>query len=374
MRADMDDRQPHVGVFRRLEVVARDRGVEHFLVERVEALRVVGEDRHVVEPVEQHVIQRTRPPGRRSRRCIRIQLLGVFSADRFASWTWTSFEAPLRLYVIVTWSPLWWERMRCASSDGLVTAVPSTAVITSPACNPACDAGLPSRTFATCAPCWPPPAASVDTPRNTPLVGRGSWPFPLPLPLPGRPGKSGNSRSACSRRSLPPLDAVARPIAKLPPTRTHTATNATSETTSHLGIIQPPVVAGVELVVGGVELVVGQVARVGRPARGALFLRLLVTHGSLLPSTRDDAQCVGPEWERPAEKLRVRCENALGSGFAVGEARDGVGLGVRLASLFVHGVGVGPGAPSTSHVVVSLRPSAPLPVATHSDTSATRRV
>src|SRR6266540_4949982 len=244
MRADMDDRQPHVGVFRRLEVVARDRGVEHFLVERVEALRVVGEDRHVVEPVEQHVIQRTRPPGRRSRRCIRIQLLGVFSADRFASWTWTSFEAPLRLYVIVTWSPLWWERMRCASSDGLVTAVPSTAVITSPACNPACDAGLPSRTFATCAPCWPPPAASVDTPRNTPLVGRGSWPFPLPLPLPGRPGKSGNSRSACSRRSLPPLDAVARPIAKLPPARTHTATNATSETTSHLGIIQPPVVAG----------------------------------------------------------------------------------------------------------------------------------
>src|SRR6266545_2619315 len=67
---------------------------------------------------------------------------------------------------------------------------------------------------------------------------------------------------------------------------------------------------------------------------------------------------------------------AVGGFLFVGSGlTTGVGVGERLASLLVHGVRVGEGAFSTRHVVISLRPpfASALPMATQSDTSATRR-
>lgn len=65
VRADVDDGKPHVGALGCLGPVAGHGRVKHLLVERVQTLRVLGEDRHVVEPVEQHARQRTRPIGGR---------------------------------------------------------------------------------------------------------------------------------------------------------------------------------------------------------------------------------------------------------------------------------------------------------------------
>ena len=96
VRTDVDHGQAYVGALGCLRPVARHGRVEHLLVERVQPLRVLGEDRHVVEPVEQHARQRTRPIGREA------QLggafcAGAFWAERSPSCTCASVELPPRL-------------------------------------------------------------------------------------------------------------------------------------------------------------------------------------------------------------------------------------------------------------------------------------
>src|SRR5215471_18042740 len=129
---------------------------------------------------------------------------------------------------MVTVSPGWCERTALPSAAVLFTFVPSTAVITSPCCRPACAAGLPLCTAWTATPC-PLLVAATSTPRNAELVV-GVWlvpplplpfpfpllfpplllPFPLrgfngnvllplPLPVPLRPSWPNRSRSACCR-------------------------------------------------------------------------------------------------------------------------------------------------------------------------------
>src|SRR5262249_10394953 len=97
MRPHVHDRQPHTGgPGRSLRTITRHRRIEHGLVERVQPLRVLGEDRHLVEPVEQHAVRLCgayRAGG---------QLFGWLLLERSASVTCVWAVLPPRVYAIVT--------------------------------------------------------------------------------------------------------------------------------------------------------------------------------------------------------------------------------------------------------------------------------
>src|SRR3954447_17306352 len=96
----------------------------------------------------------------------RVVVVGVLVLP---SRTRASAVVPLREYVMLTASPALWDCTWVASAAALATLLPSTAVITSPACSPASAAGLPALTSATCAP--PPAAFALVTPRYAWVVG-----------------------------------------------------------------------------------------------------------------------------------------------------------------------------------------------------------
>src|SRR5262245_65816185 len=167
----------------------------------------------------------------------RRQLFGWLSLERSANVTCVSAVLPPRLYAIVTWSPDWWLRICWASSAGRLTAVPSTAVITSSAWRPADSAGLPPTTSTTRTPCGSVDAC-VATPRNTPLTWRGTrGRFG---PSPGSRGERPSNGRSLRAFSLSPLEAVARPSANAPPKRRATTTRPMRAATAHFGISHPP--------------------------------------------------------------------------------------------------------------------------------------
>ena len=68
MRPDVDDRQSQVLVLGRLGSVAADDRVEDFGIEGMETIRVLGQDRHMVEPVQQHPSLLSNREAKRDRR------------------------------------------------------------------------------------------------------------------------------------------------------------------------------------------------------------------------------------------------------------------------------------------------------------------